>query len=155
MKSTHLVVAALAVLFASAMTQDAQAQHLYGLRNGYGPGGGCGSSLYSLGRIPVPPYFALHPPVYYSGITPTTYGSSPFARRPARAIDYPVHEMPKSSAKPTSSPALTVGSPQVVMNPFVGASEDLGNEPPSRVRTVKVILNPFVREKADEIARAQ
>jgi hypothetical protein len=156
MKSTHLVVALLAVLFASAMAQDAQAQRLYGYRNGFGPGGynGCGSSLYSLGRIPVPPYFALHPPVYYSGIRPTTYGSTPFAKRPSR-VDFPVHELPGPAAKPTSSPVRSVQAPKVVLNPFVNSSEDLDVEKPAKVQTVRVILNPFVREEASKLARAQ
>ena len=52
-----------------------------------GNGGGYGfspfsgylySSPYAAGRIPTPPYFALHPPVYYSGPVPRSYGYSPF-----------------------------------------------------------------------------
>lgn len=40
---------------------------------------GWGASPYSLGQVPVPPYFALHPPVYYSMPVPRTYGYSPYA----------------------------------------------------------------------------
>jgi hypothetical protein len=41
--------------------------------------GGTFSSPYATGRIPTPPYFALHPPVYYSYPVPRSYGYSPFA----------------------------------------------------------------------------
>jgi hypothetical protein len=41
--------------------------------------GNNGPAAYALGNIPAPPYFALHPPVYYSHPTPRTYGHSPFA----------------------------------------------------------------------------
>ena len=41
--------------------------------------GNNGPAAYALGNIPAPPYFALHPPVYYSNPTPRTYGRSPFA----------------------------------------------------------------------------
>lgn len=34
---------------------------------------------YRTGRIPTPPYFALHPPVYYSQPVARSYGYSPFA----------------------------------------------------------------------------
>lgn len=41
--------------------------------------GNNGPAAYALGNIPAPPYFALHPPVYYSHPVARTYGSSPFA----------------------------------------------------------------------------
>lgn len=75
-----------ALLFAGA--DSAQAQGVY---NGYIGGGvygngvfgglgGFGGSPYASGRIPTPPYFALHPPVYYSfPPVPRSYGYSPFA----------------------------------------------------------------------------
>ena len=57
----------------------------YGSYGGVYPSGlpyfayGYSGSLYGLGRLPVPPYFAIHPPVYYNTITPRPYGDSPFA----------------------------------------------------------------------------
>ena len=57
----------------------------YGSYGGVYPSGlpyfayGFSGSLYGLGRLPVPPYFAIHPPVYYNTITPRPYGDSPFA----------------------------------------------------------------------------
>ncbi len=41
--------------------------------------GFAGASPYSLGQIPVPPYFSIHPPVYYSHPVPRPYGYSPYA----------------------------------------------------------------------------
>jgi hypothetical protein len=41
--------------------------------------GNNGPAAYALGNIPAPPYFALHPPVYYSHPVARTYGTSPFA----------------------------------------------------------------------------
>jgi hypothetical protein len=41
--------------------------------------GGTLFDLYLNGQIPVPPYFALHPPVYYNGIDYQRYGRTPFA----------------------------------------------------------------------------
>ena len=38
--------------------------------------------LYSVGAIPTPPYFALHPPVYYSTPVPRAYGYGPWAYPP-------------------------------------------------------------------------
>ena len=46
----------------------------------FGMWGRSPSSLYNLGHIPVPPYFALHPPVYYGQRVFRTYGESPFPR---------------------------------------------------------------------------
>ncbi|GIW92487.1 MAG: hypothetical protein KatS3mg110_0528 [Pirellulaceae bacterium] len=34
------------------------------------------------GNVPAPPYFALHPPVYYGQAHPRDYGHSPFAAWP-------------------------------------------------------------------------
>ncbi len=40
---------------------------------------GYSGSLYGLGRMPVPPYYSIHPPVYYSLPQARAYGHSPFA----------------------------------------------------------------------------
>ena len=39
-------------------------------------------SLYTSGQVPIPPYFSLHPPVYYSFPVARTYGYSPYAYPP-------------------------------------------------------------------------
>jgi hypothetical protein len=91
---------------------------------GYGYSG----SLYGLGRIPTPPYFALHPPVYYGQRHFRDYGGSPFAR----------------SAQTAQAGVPTV---QLIVNPFVeqevvvqGSGEKVTaaaqNQP-------QMIMNPF------------
>ena len=76
------VVAAAILLVSSAQTVEAQ-DYIYQnyVGGGYGGFGNFGTfgSPYALDRIPTPPYFAVHPPVYYSQPVPRTYGYSPFA----------------------------------------------------------------------------
>ena len=86
------------------------------------------------------PYYALHPPVYYSYPVPRPYGWSPWAYPPGVMTPEILGEMggPKEminphvpqeeNAKPTSNTNQTVGLskqsrpvPQVIINPFVGA----------------------------------
>ena len=66
-----------------------------------------GLSLYRRRMIPVPPYFSLHPPVYYSGPVARSYGMSPFP--------YP--------GDVTSPPVEELYKPAVVENPFVSPTE--------------------------------
>ncbi len=47
------------------------------------------------GNVPSPPYFALHPPVYYRQIHPRDYGQSPFAHWPCCCRD--LSSMPNQS----------------------------------------------------------
>jgi hypothetical protein len=95
--------------------------------------------LYSEGFIPIPPYFALHPPVYYSAPIPRTYGYSPFA--------YPCDVM---------TPELQFGEPVVqpstMTNPYVappagGATDGQTAHAPLR------IVNPFVDTAEAQLAR--
>ena len=64
----------------------------------------------SLGYIPTTPYYALHPPVYYSHNVAVPYGMSPY---------------PISSYSPGASYAVerSIPEPQVVINPYVQAEE--------------------------------
>lgn len=103
---------------------------------GFGDYGGfltgrLGNSAYGLGRIPTPPYFAIHPPVYYSYPVPRTYGYSPFAypgfiRTPdvvdavePAVIENPYFEGTRSTTPPTSKPNHVAGGPQEIINPYV------------------------------------
>jgi hypothetical protein len=85
------------------------------------------------------PYFALHPPVYYSEVVPRTYGYSPFAYPPgvmtpdlACAPPQPVtiNNPYVPATKPATAPASTGDSdraasvpqspePLVIINPYV------------------------------------
>ncbi len=109
---------------------------------------GYSGTLYGLGYLPVPPYFAVHPPVYYGERYYRSYGESPFAR-------------PDRSSRPLRISA------QVIINPYVGqaavgqAAPELPAIPvpeqPAPVQEAQttvgpqVIINPFY--KADEVAQ--
>ena len=95
---------------------------------GYGSFGQLGSP-YALGRIPVPPYFALHPPVYYSHAVPRTYGYSPFA--------YPGYK---------ETPELKVPTAKVIRNPHVQPAFETKDKEIDLTKTAiqLEILNPFV-----------
>lgn len=110
---------------------------LRGYRWGWGSNyHGGWASLYRTGRIPIPPYFALHPPVYYSQPVPRTYGYSPHA--------YP-------GWVPT--PEIVEPQPQTIVNPFLDAPANESQlEPPANQSSVenppKVTYNPFVKSPA-------
>ena len=99
-------------------------------------GFGVSGNLYGLGKIPVPPYFALHPPVYYSGVVARPYGASPFAAAGGRI------ETIKS--KPTT-----------ITNPFVApTSLKKMDRSPQRDRVTqlpKLIRNPFVNSPIEVV----
>ena len=102
----------------------------FGSAYGYGYDG---NLLYRMGQIPVPPYFALHPPVYYSEPLPHPYGASPYARRPAPAPQYDVVPQPAVVINPhykkpaekkktnSASQEKTVSKPKLIVNPFYNA----------------------------------
>lgn len=135
-----LLVAALAASFASVREAQAQSGNIVVHRTstvGFGNGGfggyggfgnpwAWGPSVQTLGYIPTPPYFALHPPVYYSHNVRRPYGVSPF---------------PITSYSPSSSVVYErpTPEPQVVVNPYV--EQDITSEPvsPSQVPVLKVI----------------
>lgn len=71
------------------------------------------------------PYFALHPPVYYSGqITPRPYGVSPFAA-PAgiRPVELDMAVKPKTIMNPFVVPAPAAPDAVEVPGPVVPAEE--------------------------------
>ena len=78
------------------------------------------------------PYYALHPPVYYSYPVPRTYGYSPFA--------YPGHIMTPEGCEP---------QPLEIINPHVPAQPKPASLEKDRAASVTtapqplVILNPF------------
>ena len=97
-----------------------------------------GFSPYSTGRIPTPPYFALHPPVYYSAPVPRSYGYSPFA--------YP-------GSVRTPEVAVPQVQPQVIENQYCPAAlkkleqkeEAQKSDSDDFASTSQWIGNPFVR----------
>jgi hypothetical protein len=137
---TQLFASVLFVLALVLMSvSQARACDGYG---GYGYGCGLGWLYNSLDyRVP---YFAAHPPVYYSYPVPRTYGYSPFAYPPG--VMTPDVEMD------------TV--PLEIINPYVPSSQQTAPEPDTD-RTVQskstaqplVIVNPFVAQ-GEKIAQA-
>ena len=128
-KKLLLIAAAIAVF--SLSHQPAEAGH--GAWGGFAPW----YTGYTREHVP---YYALHPPVYYSYPVPRPYGWSPWAYPPGvmtpeilgeiggpKEIINP-HVPQEENAKPTSNTNKTVGLskpsmpvPQVMINPFVGA----------------------------------
>jgi hypothetical protein len=144
---THLMIllVMVAALFAAAPTASAQ-----GYDGCYGGGWGWGydmGGLYNSLDYNVP-YFAAHPPVYYSYPVPRTYGYSPFA--------YPPYVM---------TPDVEMGSeqPMEIVNPYVpstqqtpkaNADQSAAAEPQkNRQPEPLVIINPYVAG-AGSIAKA-
>jgi len=110
----------------------------HGYRYGYGFGSlDAYSFLYRSRRLPVPPYFALHPPVYYSYPVPRSYGHSPFPypgtyRTPEIEFAKPEKKTlinPYVKQKEDDEPKVTSTTgvaPQVVTNPFADGNHRAG-----------------------------
>jgi len=134
---------AAALLIVLGIQSPAQAQYGFG---GMGWGGGFGTNYYGYG-LPagwytgvqgrLPPYFALHPPVYYSGeIIRIPYGCSPFAN--------PYGPGCCSSMGPAILPAaepLPEPKSQTINNPFFKPVEV--TKAPQRTDLGLMIENPF------------
>ena len=143
---TQFIVLVFAVLIIGLGWSDsAKADHplgdfghypLNGMTNGMHMGSqvilGWGHPLempYAMKRIPTPPYFALHPPVYYSYPVPRTYGWSPFAypgtfKTPSVALSDPreminPHVKPDEQVPEKNSSTRTVSAPKLIINPYV------------------------------------
>ena len=144
MRFLHIALLVVAVLMLAGITSSpVQAQVAPGCGgvNYWMGGGGLGgnyfgrslSSPYAMGRIPTPPYFALHPPVYYSHPVPRAYGYSPFAYPGIVAtpeIVAPVKATPTEIINPHVKPASKVKvektdnrtaqvQPREIINPYV------------------------------------
>jgi hypothetical protein len=132
-----LLAAALAAILLPAA---AQAQYPFG-GYGYGGYGGWGQMNYGqgyyVGSGRVPPYFALHPPVYYSHeIIRRPMGVSPFA--------YPSWYAPPSG-QAAAAAAYQAPPPMLVENPFVkkAPAANVSTELPTSLE----VTNPYVAGK--------
>jgi hypothetical protein len=129
-KKLLLIAAAVAVFGFSQQPAEA----------GYGGLGGFAPWYTGYTREHIP-FYAMHPPVYYSYPVPRAYGWSPWAYPPGVMTPEILGEMggpqeiinphvpQEENAKPTSNTNKTVSHskssgpiPQVVINPFVGAA---------------------------------
>jgi hypothetical protein len=138
MKTHRLMLVALVAVVAVAVAPQAQACDGYGYGYGYG-------YLYNSLDYNVP-YFAAHPPVYYSYPVPRTYGYSPFA--------YPPHVMTPDVVDESSVPVQ-------IINPYVPSSSGEQTKPEADKTADSagqpqplVIINPFVTAKGS-IAQAE
>jgi hypothetical protein len=128
MRTKNLLFALAAMAALCLCSDNAKAQ--YGAWGGFAP-------WYSGYTHEYVPYYAVHPPVYYSYPVPRAYGWSPWAYPPGvltpeilgeaggpKEIINP-HVEQQSNEKPTSTTNKSVMSaparpvPQVVINPFV------------------------------------
>lgn len=126
----HLLTILAALCAVALFVPTSRAQDCYG--SGYG---GCGwgyGLLYNTLDYRVP-YFAAHPPVYYSYPVPRPYGYSPFA--------YPPNVM--------TPEVLGAVEPAMIENPYVPSSQKTSEQPLDRVTSQRqvqplVIVNPYV-----------
>ena len=103
----------------------------FGTLNAYGSGG----TLYGSGYLAVPPYFAIHPPVYYSHQYYRPYGWSPFAQ------------------PSTMGAAVLRPEPRMVVNQFVKQPKEAKRDA-DNMATSELIVNPFyVKAPAPEQRR--
>lgn len=92
--------------------------------------------LYSREKLP---FYALHPPVYYSLPVPRTYGYSPFAYPPGvrtpevLTIEPEVIQNPMVPTKPAAQqrPARTASAPLRLTNPYVVRSDRWSESEPA------------------------
>lgn len=85
--------------------------------------------------IPTPPYFSLHPPVYYTYPVGRTYGYSPY---------------PYPGSYPT--PEVELAKPETIRNPHVEplpqpANPQEGAKRASGKVAAQIVINPFVEPR--------
>jgi len=121
-------------------------------------------AIQSGGRVipPNPPYFALHPPVYYEGIVKRPYGISPFAAPPGvLPVEMTITVEPKTVLNPfykneLISPADDATNPK--MKPeikkesgskkkAIDITTPAANKESAAVVASKKIINPFFKKK--------
>ena len=97
-----------------------------------------GHYAYRIGNVPTPPYFAIHPPVYYGKRVGMPYGNSPYTRPPrpvVRVSPQPQKQQPvrgvmienpfvkqKNKAKGSKKKDLS-SKPKIIVNPYVVSDE--------------------------------
>jgi hypothetical protein len=142
------------LLFTAFAAEQASAQYPYGgdvaAWNGWGCGYGSGWGYLGtrVGFVPNPPYYAIHPPVYYSAqIIRRPYGYSPYA--------WPATYPPFSTVAIESQSSMQ-SDPAVFINPYVQPTNGGGQLPPARTAPAndqsrvqpQLIINPYVAAKA-------
>ena len=143
MKRKSMLFAAAVAFLAFSVAGEARADW------GFGGGVGCGGfglgyaygNPYATGRIPTPPYFAIHPPVYYGQAVHRTYGRSPFARGAQGGGAY-------YAAAQSFVPAARLVAPRMIVNQYIRGAKNASTQPGGP----KLVLNPYVEENAEALA---
>ena len=123
---------AVALFAESASAQDVRVRYHHW--DDYGFSG----RAYSSGRVPTPPYFAIHPPVYYSYPVPRTYGYSPFA--------YPSYVMTPEIKEP-AKPAM-FENPHVKQPATEAKTKSASRSIETKTALPEVMENPYARERS-------
>lgn len=134
-----------AIAFAAMLLvniETAEAQGYVGSGCASCQGMGLMGSPYALGRVPVPPYFALHPPVYYSAPVARTYGYSP-------------HAYPGSVRTPDAPAAMPAA--KMLKNQHVTPAKNTPKKKRMLDLTMKVddgvVENPFANQTKTKLVR--
>ena len=141
LKARRALALAIASMLAS-FTATAQAQDPHGLGYAYLFGYGAANAPVVRSFVPAPPYFSLHPPVYYGQRYTRPYGDSPFASwpqlqsakgyqpRPAASHAHvivnphaPAHHAPAQADSPVVQSVAPV-RPLIVENPYYRSDKD-------------------------------
>ena len=120
---------------------------------------GFGGSFRAVNNYDIP-YFALHPPVYYSGqIVPRAYGVSPFAAPPGiRPVEMSM-PAPKIINNPYVNPGKKAGKKQEISPsdklPKKQKKKKKKKAPKGEAKTDDKsahIINPFFQQRVSEVA---
>jgi hypothetical protein len=111
---------------------------------GCGPWSGANGYYYNMyyqydrGYVPLPPYFSVYPPVYYSPhITARPYGASPYAWP---AGYFPAYYKPRVPFTIPAAPAVPASADVVMINnPYVANAAKVAKDESAP----KVIENPY------------
>jgi hypothetical protein len=98
-------------------------------------------------RVPAPPYFSVHPPVYYGKRYTRPYGESPYASWPLLQANPSYMPMPTAnySAMSVVNPHCEPHIPTI----SVGEGEPMAEKPtmaPRKSSEAVVIINPYALE---------
>ena len=132
---TLRMLVGLVVLSALAGTVDSQAVAQIGWWRAWPEGNPYLSAPYasSYGSIPTPPYFAIHPPVYYGPRIRMAYGYSPIARPPLAVVE---------ASGTGGGKVVPATSGRTVCNTFV-TTASAGAEPGTAVALPQLVSNPY------------
>jgi hypothetical protein len=107
--------------------------------------------VYSQGAAYIPPYYAIHPPVYYSPfLTARSYGASPYAWCPAAEplAHYTMNGVSMGGAASGYAAAAPAAEPLMIENPHVrrAAAKPADKAPVAEAKPM-MIENPYFVSK--------